>query len=108
MSAPSPPWTFKRDGVVVTVRLTPKSGRDALEGIAQLADGRAVLKARVRAVPEAGAANNALIRLLAKSLAIPAGAVSLESGATGRVKTLFLKGDANELESRLAALSSTN
>ncbi|MGB8276857.1 MAG: DUF167 family protein [Methylovirgula sp.] len=98
------PWTPRRDGLALTVRLTPKSARDALEGIEQLADGRAVLKARVRAVPEAGAANAALIRLLAKALGLPASAVSLESGATGRVKTLLLKGDAGALEMRLGAV----
>ncbi len=98
------PWAPRRDGLALTVRLTPKSARDALEGIEQLADGRAVLKVRVRAVPEAGAANAALIRLVAKSLAMPAGAISLETGATGRVKTLFLNGDAEALETRLLAL----
>lgn len=75
-----------------------------MEGIEQLADGRAVLKARVRAVPEAGAANAALMHLLAEALALPNRAVSLESGATSRVKTLFLKGDAGALETRLTAL----
>lgn len=102
------PWAPRRDGVVLTVRLTPKSARDGVEGIERRADGRAVLKVRVRAVPEAGAANAALIRLVAKSLAIPAGAVSLESGASGRVKTLFVTGDAGELELRLAALASAS
>ncbi len=70
-----------------------------MEGIERLADGRSVLKARVRALPEAGAANAALIRLIAKALGLPASAVSLELGATSRVKTLFLKGDAGVLES---------
>ncbi|MHB8885670.1 MAG: DUF167 family protein [Methylovirgula sp.] len=98
------PWAPRRDGVALTVRLTPKSARDALEGIEQLADGRAVVKARVRAVPEAGAANTALIRLLAEALALPARAIKLESGATSRVKVLFLDGDAEVLDMRLAAL----
>jgi uncharacterized protein len=40
------PWTASVDGVVVTVRLTPRGGRDAIEGIAQLADGRSAIKAR--------------------------------------------------------------
>ena len=84
--------------MALTVRLTPKSTRDALEGIERLADGRAVLKARVRAVPEAGAANAALMRLLAEVLSVPARAIKLESGATSRVKTLFLEGNAEALE----------
>ncbi len=98
------PWTLRRDGVALTVRLTPKSARDALEGIEHLADGRAVLKARVRAVPEAGAANAALIRLLVEALSVPARAIRLESGATSRVKTFFLEGDAGALETRLIAV----
>jgi uncharacterized protein len=105
-TAQSLPWTVRRDGVALSVRLTPKSARDALEGIEQLADGRIVLKARVRALPEAGAANTALIRLLAKALALPSSAVTLESGATGRVKTLMLRGDCEAIEARLLALPS--
>jgi hypothetical protein len=99
------PWSLRSDGLRLLLRLTPKSSRDAIEGIEHLADGRAVLKVRVRAVPEAGAANDALIRLLAKAFAIPASAVSLESGATSRVKTLRLAGDGVALAHRLAAIT---
>ena len=45
------PWTAAADGIFVDVRLTPRGGRDAIEGIESRADGRAVLKARVRAAP---------------------------------------------------------
>jgi hypothetical protein len=54
------PWTAAADGVVIDVRLTPRGGRDAIEGTERRADGRAVLKVRVRAVPAAGEANSAL------------------------------------------------
>ena len=57
-------WQAVPDGVVVTVRLTPKGGRDALEGAERMADGRLVLKARVRAAAHEGAANDALSRHL--------------------------------------------
>ena len=53
---------------VLDVRLTPRGGRDAIEGVEQLADGRAVLKARVRAAPSEGEANAALCRLIADAL----------------------------------------
>jgi len=46
--------------------LTPKSARDEIGGIEELADGRTVLKVRVRAVPQDGEANAALQRLIAK------------------------------------------
>lgn len=69
-----------------------------------LADGRCVLKARVRALPQEGEANAALIRLIAKALHIPASAVEIDSGTTGRVKTLSLQGDAEQLTRALAEL----
>ncbi len=47
------------DGVLVDVRLTPRGGRDAIEGIAHGADGRAVLKVRVGVPVHEGAANTA-------------------------------------------------
>jgi len=96
------PWRTRADGLVLTIRLTPRSKTDAVEGLAQLADGRSVVKARVRAVPEAGAANAALIRLIAQVFDLPASAVSLEAGATARLKWVALKGEPAELERRLA------
>ncbi len=50
------PWIVAADGVVVDVRLTPRGGRDAIEGIERRADGRAMLKARVRVAPADGEA----------------------------------------------------
>ncbi len=91
---------------MLSVRLTPKASRDEVDGIALLADGRAVLQARVRAIPEDGKANHALLRLLAKTLRIPASAVRLESGAGGRIKTVYLQGDAASLVARLARVCS--
>ena len=80
------------DGIVVTVRLTPKGGRDAIDGIEQMTDGRSVLKARVRAAASDGEANAALIRLVARSLAIAPRDVSLVAGATARLKRLKIAG----------------
>ncbi|MCI4677377.1 DUF167 family protein [Rhodoblastus acidophilus] len=97
-------WTARADGIDLHVRLTPKSSRDALEGAETRDDGARVLKARVRAVPEDGKANAALIALVAKSLKVPASRVKLASGAASRQKTLFIEGDAEALAERLAAL----
>lgn len=96
-------WTRRGDGLAVSIRLTPKSAKDALEGIEQLADGRSVIKARVRAVPEDGAANAALTKLLSKALRLPSAAVSLESGATSRLKTVLLRGEPAAIEAALRA-----
>src|SRR5262249_60006688 len=60
------PWNAVADGLIVSVRLTPKGGRDSIDGIVTLADGRVVLQARVRAPPREGEANAALLRLIAK------------------------------------------
>ena len=65
------PWRATLDGVVVACRLTPKGGRDAIDGAATLADGTRVLLVRVRAVPEDGKANDALLRLIAAKAGAP-------------------------------------
>jgi uncharacterized protein YggU (UPF0235/DUF167 family) len=85
------------------VRLTPKGGRDVIEGTEIMSDGRAVLKARVQAAPEKGAANAALEALLARSLRVPKSAVTVTAGRTGRVKSVRIAGDAAALRSALAA-----
>jgi uncharacterized protein (TIGR00251 family) len=85
------------DGVVVTVRLTPKGGRDAIDGIATLSDRGSVLKIRVRAIPSEGEANAALGRVLAKALAVPHRDVEIISGHASRIKRVKISGDAAAL-----------
>ena len=98
------PWNLRGGDVLLSVRLTPKASRDEIAGVARLADGRSILKVRVRAAPEDGKANGALRRLVAKTLGVPARAVRLEWGAGGRVKTLCLQGDVARLMGRLERL----
>ena len=86
------PWRVSNDGLVVAVRLTPKAALDRIDGITKLADGRNVLKARVRAVPEKGQANAALEALLAKALGVPKSAVSVVAGGTSRLKSVLVAG----------------
>jgi len=86
------PWVRTPDGLLLTVRLTPKGGRDALDGIERRSDGTAVLKARVRAAASEGAANAALVRLVATALGIAPSRVRLAAGATARVKRLAISG----------------
>jgi uncharacterized protein YggU (UPF0235/DUF167 family) len=92
------------DGVALDVRLTPRGGRDAIEGVEHLADGRCVLKARVRAAPFEGAANAALEQLIAKALGIAPRQIELAGGATARVKRLHISGAARELDGLLERL----
>jgi uncharacterized protein (TIGR00251 family) len=87
------PWAVAAGGIALAVRLTPKGGRDAIDGIEQMADGRAVLKVRVAAPPSEGGANDALIRLIAKALSVPPRDVALAAGATARVKRLTVAGE---------------
>lgn len=67
------PWRIEGGALKIAVRLTPRGGRDGLDGVEVRDDGRPVLKARVRAAPEDGAANAALERLLAGRRVLPVG-----------------------------------
>ncbi|HWV44217.1 DUF167 family protein [Pseudorhodoplanes sp.] len=95
------PFIVTQQGLSITVRLTPKGGRDALDGIEMLSDGRPVLKARVRAAPTEGEANAALISLLAKTLDVPRRRVTLAAGDTSRIKRIEIEGDGAVLAARL-------
>lgn len=99
------PWQVAPGGIALAVRLTPKGGRDAIDGIETLSDGRSVLKARVRAAPTEGEANDALCRLIAKALRVPPRDVSLSAGATARVKRLMIAGDGAKLIAALQELA---
>ncbi|HEY4028793.1 MAG TPA: DUF167 family protein [Caulobacteraceae bacterium] len=87
----------------LAVRLTPRGGRDAIEGFAEDQAGRLLLRARVAAPPVEGEANAALVNLVAKALGLPRSAVRIASGATARVKVLEIDGlDEAEARRRLA------
>ena len=102
------PWTAAADGLQVDVRLTPKSGKDAIEGIERRPDGRAVLKVRVRAAPFEGAANTALLHVLADALDTAPGRVKLIAGATARVKRVAVGGNPQHLIARLERIVKVN
>lgn len=105
MTSPGPCcWRRRGDGIDLFVRLTPKSAQDRLESVETAADGHSYLKARVRAVPEKGAANAALEKLVAKVLGVAASSVSVSAGGTARLKTLHISGDASNIEEALAVL----
>ena len=101
MSSGERPWLASPDGVTLAVRLTPKGGRDAIDGVERLADGRSVLKVRVRAAASEGEANAALIALIAKTLGVAGRDVSLVAGATARLKRLKIGGSGATLAAAL-------
>jgi uncharacterized protein YggU (UPF0235/DUF167 family) len=106
ISAAGAPFATHAQGATLAVRLTPKSDRDAVEGVEVAADGRSHVKVRLRALPAEGAANEALTRLLAKWIGVPRGGVSVLSGATSRNKIVLVRGDGGELAERMRGLLS--
>lgn len=100
------PWRTSTTGVSIALRVTPRGGRDGVDGIEQLSDGRSVLKVRVRAIADGGEANRAVLLLLAKSLGVPKASVSLLSGATSRLKQVAIAGDPARLTEALRELAS--
>lgn len=98
------PYRLAEGRLQLEVRLTPKGGRNRIDGLGGLADGRVVVLARVSAPPEKGAANRALERLVADWLEIPPSQVSIVSGATARVKTLAVGTDEPSLIAALERL----
>jgi hypothetical protein len=75
------PWRYSTQGISVSLRVTPRGGRDDIDGIETLANGRTVLKIRVRAIAEGGEANRAVTELLAKVAGVPKGKIRLLSGS---------------------------
>ncbi len=94
---------------MLTVRLTPKSARDEIAGLEDFG-GETALKARVRALPEQGRANEALERLIATWLKVPPPLVKVAQGGTSRAKQVLVEGDADHLarlvEAKLSELAS--
>ena len=76
----------------LAVRLTPRGGREAVDGWAVDGDGRPYLKVRVAAPPVEGAANAALLAFLAKTLGVSRSALTLASGAGARLKLIDIEG----------------
>lgn len=75
----------------LAVRLTPKGGREAVDGWATDPEGRPYLKVRVAAPPVDGEANAALISFLSKTLKRRRGAVRIASGETARLKIIEIE-----------------
>jgi len=87
------PWRASTQGISVALRVTPRGGRDDIDGCETLADGRAVLKVRVCAIADGGKANRAVTELLARALGVPKASVRLLTGTTSRNKQIAIDGD---------------
>ena len=98
------PWRYSAQGISVALRVTPRGGRDGIDGVETLANGRAVIKVRVRALAEGGEANRAVTELLGKALGVPKAKVRIVSGATSRLKQVTVDGDPARLGEVLRGL----
>ena len=99
------PWRYSTEGISVALRVTPRGGRDEIDGIETLANGRSVVKLRVRAIAEGGEANRAVTELLAKALGVPKARVKVLSGVTSRLKQVAIDGDPKALGEVLRGLT---
>jgi len=97
------PFRSVASGVRVLIRLTPRAARDRIQEVATEADGSPVLRIAVTAAPERGKANEALVKLLAKTWKLPKTSIVLVQGTTDRRKTLHLAGEPKALMARLEA-----
>jgi uncharacterized protein (TIGR00251 family) len=95
------PYAAIQGGVRLALRLTPRAARNGVDGIAVDAEGRPILKLRLVAPPVEGAANEALIAFLAKTLSLRKADIAIRSGETSRVKILHLAGDSAALLQKL-------
>jgi uncharacterized protein (TIGR00251 family) len=101
------PWRYSTEGISIALRVTPRGGRDDIAGIETLANGRSVVKVRVRAIAEGGEANRAVTELLAKTLGVPKARVKILSGVTSRLKQVAVDGDPKILGETLRAATTT-
>jgi uncharacterized protein (TIGR00251 family) len=99
------PWRYSTQGISVALRVTPRGGRDDIDGVETLANGRAVVKVRVRAIADGGEANRAVTELLAKALGVPKAKVRILSGTTSRLKQIAIEGDPAKLGETLRRLT---
>ena|SRR6187200_3035297 len=105
MDARMDPWRYSTEGISVALRVTPRGGRDDIDGVEILANGRSVVKVRVRAIAEGGEANRAVTELLAKALGVPKRSVRVLSGTTSRLKQIAVDGDPRRLGDTLRKLT---
>jgi uncharacterized protein len=91
--------TRRDDAIIFDVRVVPRASRSAVMGAH---DG--ALRVRVAAPPVEGAANEELLRTLARALGVPRRAVEITGGHASKLKQVRVSGiECSKLESLAAA-----
>jgi uncharacterized protein len=85
----------------IAVRVTPRSAKPGIGGWREGADGREELEVRVAETPADGAANEAVVKLLAKALGVSRSEVSIIAGETSRHKRVEIPLEGQEARRRL-------
>jgi hypothetical protein len=95
-------YSASPEGLTIEVRLTPRADRDGVDGVVRDAGGDSRLAVRVTAAPMDGAANQALIALLAKRWRLAKSAFALIAGESARIKRLRIAAPPERLGKALA------
>lgn len=98
-------WAPAVGHVTLSVRVTPRGGRNAVEGLRADADGAPALSVRVAAAPVDGTSNDAVETVVAKWLGVRPRDVEVTGGLTARIKRLRIDGDPVALVRKLQALT---
>ena len=86
---------------MLAIRVSPRSAKPGIGGWREGADGREELEVRVAEAPTDGAANEAVVKLLAKALGISRSELSIISGETSRHKRIAIPFELEEARRRL-------
>jgi uncharacterized protein (TIGR00251 family) len=87
----------------IAIKVTPRSAKPGIGGWRAGADGREELEVRVAEAPADGAANDAVIKLLAKALGLSRSEVSIVAGHSSRHKRVGVPFNLDEVRRRLGA-----
>ena len=92
----------RENRTLIAVRVTPRSAKPGIGEWKSDVDGRSFLEVRVAAAPADGAANDEVIRLLAKALDLPKSSLAIVSGQTARLKRIEVTLDEAEIRARIS------